>query len=112
MKRHLRTREEIIMSAKKLQKGESKRKDGRYMYRYTDINGKRHSIYAKTLADLRIQERQIARDKNELDEYVTTGASVNFVFDRYISMKTNLKQNTRSRIHSCSVPRSPTASAR
>ena len=84
------------MSAKKLQKGESKRKDGRYMYRYTDINGKRHSIYAKTLADLRIQERQIARDKNELDEYVTTGASVNFVFDRYISMKTNLKQNTRS----------------
>jgi integrase len=66
------------------------------MYRYTDANGKRHSIYAKTLAELRIQERQIARDKNELDQYVTTGASVNFVFDRYISMKTNLKQNTRS----------------
>lgn len=66
------------------------------MYRYTDANGKRHSIYAKTLAELRIQERQIVRDKNELDQYVTTGASVNFVFDRYVSMKTNLKQNTRS----------------
>ena len=84
------------MSVPKLLKGESKRKDGRFMYRYTDANGKRHSIYAKTLAELRIQERQIARDKNELDQYVTTGASVNFVFDRYISMKTNLKQNTRS----------------
>lgn len=84
------------MSAPKLLKGESKRSDGRFMYRYTDINGKRHAIYAKTLADLRIQERQLARDKKELDEYVTTGASVNFVFDRYISMKTNLKQNTRS----------------
>lgn len=84
------------MTAPKLQKGESKRSDGRYMYRYTDINGKRHAIYARTLVDLRIQERQIARDKNELNEYVTTGASVNFVFDRYISMKTNLKRSTRS----------------
>lgn len=84
------------MAKSKLLKGESKRTDGRYMYRYTDSNGKRHSIYAKTLANLRIQERQIARDKNELNQYVTTGASVNFVFDRYISMKTNLKQNTRS----------------
>lgn len=84
------------MTVPKLLKGESKRSDGRYMFRYTDVNGKRHSIYAKTLADLRIQERQIARDKNELHQYVTTGASINFVFDRYISMKTNLKQNTRS----------------
>ena len=84
------------MTAPKLLKGESKRKDGRYMYRYTDINGKRHAIYAKTLSELRIRERQIARNKNELNQYVTTGASVNFVFDRYISMKTNLKQNTRS----------------
>ena len=84
------------MTAPKLLKGESKRKDGRYMYRYTDINGKRHAIYAKTLSELRIRERQIARNKIELNQYVTTGASVNFVFDRYISMKTNLKQNTRS----------------
>ncbi len=84
------------MTAPKLLKGESKRKDGRYMYRFTDINGKRHAIYAKTLSELRIRERQIARNKNELNQYVTTGASVNFVFDRYISMKTNLKQNTRS----------------
>lgn len=84
------------MTEPKLKKGESKRKDGRYMYRYTDANGKRHTIYSKTLTELRIQERQIDRDKNELNQYVTTGASVNFVFDRYISMKTNLKQNTRS----------------
>lgn len=84
------------MKERKLEKGESKRKDGRYMYRYTDSNGKRHAIYAKTLTELSIQERQIKRDKKELNEYVTTGASVNFVFDRYISLKTNLKQNTRS----------------
>lgn len=84
------------MATPKLLKGESKRSDGRYMYRYTDSNGKRQAIYSKSLTDLRMKERQIARDKKELDEYVTTGATVNFVFDRYISMKTNLKQNTRS----------------
>ena len=84
------------MSTPKLLKGESKRSDGRFMYRYTDINGKRHAIYARTLVELRIQERQIARDRRELNEYVSTGASINFVFDRYISMKTNLKKNTRS----------------
>lgn len=99
------------MTAQKMQKGESKRKDGRFMYRFTDSNGKRRTIYAKTLVELRIQERQIARDKTELDQYVTTGASVNFVFDRYISLKTNLKQNTRTnyiyiyvrQVHSCEV---------
>lgn len=84
------------MTAPKLQKGESKRKDGRFMYRFTDSTGKRRTFYAKTLVDLRIHERQIARDKTELDQYVTTGASLNFVFDRYISLKTNLKQNTRT----------------
>ena len=89
-------KEKKDMTVPKLLKGESKRSDGRYMYRYTDANGKRHTVYAKTLADLRILERQIARNKNELRQYVTTGASVNFVFDRYISLKTNLKQNTRS----------------
>ncbi len=84
------------MTAPKLQKGESKRKDGRFMYRHTDAYGKRRTIYAKTLVDLRIRERQIARDQAELDNYVTTGASLNFVFGRYIALKTNLKQNTRT----------------
>lgn len=82
------------MSTPKLLKGESKRADGRYMYRYTDLNGKRQYVYAKSLVELRIKERQITRDRKELEEYVSTGASINFVFDRYISMKTNLKQNT------------------
>ena len=84
------------MKERKLEKGESKRKDGRYMYSSNDSNGKRHANHATTLTKRRIQERQIKQDKKELNEYVTTGASVNFVFDRYISLKTNLKQNTRS----------------
>ena len=53
----------------KLDKGESKRKDGRYMYRYTDSNGKRHAIYAKTLTELRIQERQIKPEFRSLIKF-------------------------------------------
>ena len=29
-----------------LNKGESQLEDGRYRYRYTDLNGKRHTIYS------------------------------------------------------------------
>lgn len=32
-----------------LRNGENQRKDGRYVYQYTDINGKRHSVYSWTL---------------------------------------------------------------
>ena len=36
-----------------LRAGESQRKDGTYMYRYTDVTGKRVCVYARTLEDLR-----------------------------------------------------------
>ena len=42
-----------------LKKGESQRKDGTYMYRWTDIGKKRQCIYAKSLNDLRKQEQQL-----------------------------------------------------
>ena len=38
-----------------LKKGESQRKDGTYDYRWTSRNGRRHSIYAQTLEELRIR---------------------------------------------------------
>ena len=42
-----------------LKKGESQRKDGTYDYRWTSKNGKRHSIYAQTLEELRIKEEVV-----------------------------------------------------
>ena len=36
-----------------LRKGESQRKDGKYDFRWTSPDGKRHSIYAATLEELR-----------------------------------------------------------
>ena len=48
-----------------LRKGESQRKDGTYDYRWTSRNGKRHSVYAKTLTELREKEAEIQRDKSD-----------------------------------------------
>ena len=39
-----------------LRKGESQRKDGKYDFRWTSPDGKRHSIYAATLEELREKE--------------------------------------------------------
>lgn len=44
-----------------LRTGECQRKDGRYSYSYTDRGGVRHSIYAKTLVDLRAREKTLQR---------------------------------------------------
>ncbi len=46
-----------------LREGESQRKDGTYDYRWRTSNGKRHSVYARTLEKLREKEESIQRDK-------------------------------------------------
>ena len=44
-----------------LEKGESQRKDGSYMYRWTDSKGQRQTIYATTLNELREKELEIIK---------------------------------------------------
>ena len=44
-----------------LKAGESERKDGMYVYRYTDTSGKRVSLYAGTLSELREKEESASR---------------------------------------------------
>lgn len=78
-----------------LEKGESQRKDGLYVYQYNDISGKRKSVYAKTLSDLRKQEKQIRRD---LEDNINTAAAeitLNEQFEMYMSLKTQLANSTR-----------------
>lgn len=48
-----------------LRKGEYQRANGTYNYSWTDSNGKRHFVYAKTLEALRIKEEQIEKDKSD-----------------------------------------------
>ena len=81
-----------------LRKGESQRRsDGRYVYTYTDPLGRRKYVYAQDLVALREKEAQLMKDQMDgLDIYVAGKATVNFVFDRYMSLKNNLKPTTKS----------------
>lgn len=56
-----------------LHTGESQRSDGIYMYRYMDTRiGKRQTIYAGELPELRVKEKQIAKD---LDDHILTDSN-------------------------------------
>lgn len=79
-----------------LRKGEHYRKtDGRYSYIYTDPLEKQRTIYARTLAELRKKEENLVRDQMDgLNVYVAGNADVSFLFDRYISTKSELRSTT------------------
>ena len=79
-----------------LRKGEFQRaSDGKYVYGYTDQNGGRHYIYSKDLKKLREREEKLIKDQLDgLDIYAAGSADVNFVFDRYISTKSELRSST------------------
>ena len=79
-----------------LKKGEGYRKDFKlYYYSYTDPYKKRKVIYAKDLPELRDLEKALERDRlYGLDIYVQSKSDVNYVFDRYIETKRDLKSTT------------------
>lgn len=80
-----------------LHTGETQRKDGRYVYTYTNIYGKRKSIYANSLTDLRKKERKCIRDcEDGLDPDAADRITLNQMFDKYYAQKYNLKDSTRS----------------
>lgn len=81
-----------------LRKGESFKKSKQlYVYSYTDIMGKRRCVYAKDLSELRIKEDHIQKNKlDKFDVYCIGKAEINYVFDRYLATKTNLRGTTKS----------------
>lgn len=81
-----------------LRKGEHYRKtDGRYSYIYTDPLGKQRTIYANSLVTLRQKEEALVKDQLDgLNVYVAGSADVNFLFDRYISTKSELRSTTKT----------------
>lgn len=76
-----------------LQKGENQRADGTYMYRYTDLYGKRKTIYGKTLNILREKEKEINKDIE--DGIYTCNISLNELFTRYLDQNVNIKPRTK-----------------
>ena len=76
--------------------GESQRKyDLMYIYSYIDTEGKRRYIYSKDLGKLREKEKLVKLDQLQgVNTYVAGRATLNFVFDRYIMTKTDLRETT------------------
>lgn len=80
-----------------LRKGETQRKyDLMYIYTYTDpFTHNRKYLYSKDLMELREKEKTLIRDQLDgLDVYAAGKSDLNFVFDRYISTKTELRSTT------------------
>ena len=80
-------------SNNRLQKGESLRPNGTYCFRWSDEFGKRKSIYAPSLEELRLKEDEILRRK--LDGLRTiTNMTINDMFDLWCDTKAGIKDNT------------------
>ena len=77
-----------------LRTGESQNKDGRYCFKWTDATGKRSTVYALDLLELRQKEKQIQRD---LEEGISTKGgdiTLNQLFDVFIETKSNIRKST------------------
>lgn len=77
-----------------LRKGETQRKDGTYDFRWTSADGKRHSVYASTLEELREKEEAAIRDKQDGIKTETRRVTVNDVFELWCDLKRGPKDNT------------------
>ena len=90
-----------------LRTGESQRKDGQYMYRYTDISGKRHTIYSWRLnetdknpsgknSEKSLRELEKIAQKSALENQIKNFETINSSFDKFLFNRTDLKMSTKS----------------
>ena len=77
-----------------LRKGESERKDGRYVYRYRDRDGAVKSVYGKSRKELRTKEAVIEQSIRD-DIAADARHTLNEVYERYIRNRQDLKTSTR-----------------
>lgn len=77
-----------------LRTGECERKDGRYMYRWTQ-NGKEKTVYALTLDKLREKEEQIQADiRDGIDSITANTITINDIYEKWINSRYGLRQQT------------------
>ena len=78
-----------------LRTGESQRKDLTYQYRYQDVTGKRRTVYAPTLEELRAKEEEINNAVNIGVDYNAGNVTVLELLERYISLKQGVRNATK-----------------
>lgn len=78
-----------------LRTGESQRKDLTYQYRYTDVTGKRRTVYASDLQELRKKEKAIQKDVEDSINYCEGNVTVIELLERYIALKQGVRHATK-----------------
>ena len=81
-------------AGRKLKDGERQRPNGSYEYRWTDKIGKRHSIYAVTLKELREKESKVTLDELDGIQISSNYLTVNDWYAKWKGLKKGLKENT------------------
>lgn len=79
-----------------LKEGEYQRSNGTFEYKWRDKRGKRHSIYAKTLEELREKEIDVLRDVLDGIRADKSNLTINDLFGLWVQLKRGLKENTFS----------------
>ena len=90
-----------------LRTGESQRKDGQYMYRYTDVSGKRQTLYSWRLnetdknpsgknSEKSLRELEKNAQKSILYNQIKNSETINSLFDKFLIDRTDLKISTKS----------------
>lgn len=79
-----------------LKEGEYQRANGTFEYKWRDKRGKRHSIYAKTLEELREKEIDVLRDALDGIRAEKSDLTINDLFHLWVQLKRGLKENTFS----------------
>ena len=77
-----------------LKDGEYQRSNGTYEYKWSDRRGKRHSVYAPTLAELRKKEDDVKRDVLDGIRISEKNLTINDLYELWIKVKRGLKKNT------------------
>ena len=77
-----------------LKEGEYQRTNGTFEYKWRDKRGKRHSIYAKTLDELREKEIDVLRDALDGIRADKNNITINDLYYRWVQLKKGLKANT------------------
>lgn len=94
---------------RKLQTGETQDKNGRYRYKYTDINGERKSVYSWRLTDsdphpkgkkkdisLKEKEKNIQKALDDVVWPNSGNMTVLELVQKYITQKRGVKHNTQA----------------
>lgn len=85
-----------------LKTGETQRSDGRYCFRFTDENGKRHSVYALELNELRKKEQEIQKYLQMHIRYWEGTITLAEQLDLFLKQKINVKDSTL-REYACDI---------